>query len=135
MDSDEITGRLDYRRLDGGMINPELLKDDYATYLGTFKDAGVSLDVWVYAGQYVDSAGAAQYYFNENGMALVNRGLRCETHFSMISNFKSGNFVGREFPLYWIAENGATATGQLESGFVVATHEPNKIYYRQVGNG
>jgi len=135
VDSDEITGRLDYRRLDGGMISPTLLKDEFATYVGTFRDVGVSLDVWMYSGQYVDSAGSAQYYFNTNGMALINRSLRCETHYSMISNFKSGNFIGREFPLYWISENGAMATAQLESGFVVATHEPNKIYYRQVGNG
>jgi len=132
---DTIQSELDNRRMDMGMINPQLLADQSAQYLGNFKTIGVSLDVWVYAGQYEDSAGAAQYYFNTNGMALINRSLRCETHYSMISNFKSGSFVGREFPLNWISENGTTSNVQLESGYVVATHEPNKIYYRQVGNG
>ena len=134
-DSDEIKGLMDVRRLDNGQLNPVLVADQHAAYIGNLKLPGVSLDVWSYAGQYVDSTGTDQYYFNENGMALINTEMRVETHYSMISNFKSGNFVGEEFPLYWISENGKNATVQLESGPLVATHSPNNCYYRQVGNG
>jgi hypothetical protein len=132
---DELVAGLDVRRMDNGQINQDLLRDEYATYLGYYKAVGVNVDVWVYAGQYVDSTGTAQYYFNTNGMALINRNMRCQTHYSLISNFHSGNFVGKELPLYWIEQNGKKANVQLDSGFVVATHEPNKCYYRQVGNG
>lgn len=134
VDSDEIVEKLDNRRMEMGQIAPRLLESNDASYLGTLQDVGLNLEVWSYFGQYVDSSDAAQYLFDPNGMALINTDIRVTTHYSMISNFHSGNFVGREFPYFWISENGSVANIQLESGFIVATHEPNKIYYRSVGN-
>jgi hypothetical protein len=131
MDDTALADKLDNRRIEQGTINPRQLAGQSADYLGYYSDIGLNVDVYCYHGQYVNAAGVDTYYIGEHNMYLINTNLRVEKHYSMIFNLKS-NFVGPRFPLMWVEDNGTKAHVQLESGPLVAFHEPNKVYMRQV---
>lgn len=127
----EIRARLDNRRMEMGGIDPRVLADQKATFLGTFRDSGINVDCYTYDAQYVDTAAASQFYIPTNNVIFINEGLRCERHYGMISNLKSGNFIGRRFPLNWISDDGSKWILQLESSPLVCLHEPDATYNLQ----
>lgn len=131
VDDTTIADKLDNRRIEQGVINPRKLAGQDADYLGYYSDVGLNVDVYCYYGQYVDADGNSQYYLGVGDMLLINTSVRMERHYSMIHNLNS-NFIGKRFPLMWKEDNGSAAHIQLESGPLVAIHEPNKIYKRTV---
>ena len=128
MKNETMRADLDNRRVINGEVNPRLVKDKFASYLGYYNGANVQCDVWTYFNQYVNTSGSAAYFLDTNDVWFINGSVRAEKHYSMISNLKSGNFMGARFPNYWIKDDGSAAILQVESGPLVAVFEPNKTY-------
>ena len=126
-DSTKLKNLMDMRRLVAGEINVKVLKDQDVTYIGTFRDVGIDVDVFSYYGRYVDSAGVEQYYIDPDDAIFINEALRVDKHYSKISNLKS-SFVGRRFPSSWVADDGSAEYLQLESGPLVAPHQIDSTY-------
>lgn len=124
----EIQGLLDNRRMDVGEINIQYYADRKASYIGMHRDAGVNINVWCYHGTYRNSSGTEVPYVNANDALFFGRGLRATAHYSMISNFHSGNFVGRRYPRQYIPESGDRMVVTLESGPLMAVHEIDSTY-------
>lgn len=127
-DDDNILAEMDYRRVDVGAIDVRFNKEMMATYIGNYRAPGFDVDVWSYHAQYIPTGGSATYYIDTNDAVLVNASMPVIKHYSMISNLRSGNFVGERYPMYWEKQNGSSAVLQVESGPLVATHWPNSTY-------
>lgn len=118
---------LEIRRYQGSEIDIQVMEAQKVTYIGHVSAVGISLDVYEYHGAYdVDRTDTP---FIDEYMALfINTSARVERHYSLIENFNSGNFVGARFPQTLIKRDGSAMAIQIESGPLVAMHEPNKCY-------
>ena len=123
----KLKNMMDMRRLESGQINLEVLREQDVTYIGTFRDVGIDVEVFSYYARYVDENGAEQYYIDPDDAIFINESLRVDQHYSKISNLKS-SFVGRRFPSSWIADDGSAEYMQLESGPLVAPHQIDSTY-------
>jgi len=122
----KLNKALDVRRFEGTNINLRLLQDQKVTYLGHVTDVGISIDVYEYHGAYqVD--GVDTPFIDPDMAVFINTAARVERHYAMIENF-NGNFIGQRFPQNWIVDDGSAMVLQLESGPLVANHEPNATY-------
>jgi hypothetical protein len=125
---DAVATMLDVRRINAGEINFEYNAQRQVTYLGIHRDVGINVNVWVYSGTYVNSSGVETPYIAASDAILFKRGLEAKAHYSMISNFHSGNFVGRRFPRMYIPDSGDRMVVTLESGPLMAVHEIDATY-------
>lgn len=121
-------GLLDLKAVEAGRINIQYLAGQRATFIGTHRDAGITVDVYSYHGQYVNSSGVATPYINTNDAIFIRQGLMAAPHYSMISNFESGSFVGRRYPRQRIANDGKTMILTLESGPLMTVNEIDATY-------
>jgi hypothetical protein len=126
-DSD-VLARLDNRRVQMGEINPRLYREIGATFIGTYKDIDVDVDCWGYTAQYKNAAGTDTPYIHEHDVIYVNTAIRVEKHYARIYNFLAGDASVARFPMQYISKDGSTMTTQMESGPLVAVHDPNATY-------
>lgn len=121
-------GLLDLRRVTMGEIAVEFDASMKVTYIGRHVDIGISVDVYVYSGTYVNSSGVDTPYIATDDAIFLRRGLIATPHYSSISNFHSGIFVGRRFPRQYITQEGKKMILTLESGPLMAVHEIDATY-------
>jgi hypothetical protein len=124
----DILNYLDNRRVMVGEINPKYVASQDAAYIGTLNLPQLNADVWCYHGRYKNSAGAVTRYIDTNDAIFLDRTLRAEKHYSMIYNFKSGNFIGSRFPFMYNTEDGKRKILALESGPLNAVHQIDSTY-------
>lgn len=133
----DITGKLDNRRIEQGQIDPEQLELQNATYYGTWKDAGVFLDLYTYQGFYETTDGSTVTkvnYMPAGTVFLGSRNADVRKHYCKISNTKARdlNFFADEFPLMIEPDDGSSISVQLESSRMIGLHQPNAFVRAKV---
>jgi len=129
----DVLAYMDIKRVEMGEIKPSQLANQNATFLGTFRYIGLSIDIYSYQGTYVDEDGDTQYYIDTDTYTMAAAStVRVEQHFTVIENFKHGTMIGRDFPMFNMSEDGKKATLSQESGPLTAVHQPDGIVTRTV---
>lgn len=123
----DVLKYMDLRRVDLGEIVPRVIAGQRATYLGTLRDIGLDIDIYVYQGSYVNESDVATNFMTDNTVVLGSQAVRVEKHYGIIENFKHGTMVGERFALDWTEDNGSARHISLESGPLVALHQPDGI--------
>jgi hypothetical protein len=121
---DAVLKKLDYRRVEQGDINIRLLRQQRATYIGTFRSEGVDIDIYSYSGFYYNGTTNVRF-MDEKKIVMGSSDAYTGFHYGRIDNFKVGNFAVEEFPLVLEADNGKTKELTLESSPLFGMHEPD----------
>lgn len=124
--NEEVLELMDNRRVEMGSINPQQLSDQKATFLGTLSAVGLNINVYAYTATYHDGTSRVPYVGTNNAI-LTSRNVRVTKHYGMIENLHHGSFRGEQFPDLIIDPNGRHGSATLESGPLVAVHQPDGV--------
>jgi hypothetical protein len=127
LDDTDFLALLDNRDVDAGRIDPTVLADQRATFLGTLRTRGVNIRLYSYEGVYETSLNTYVDYMTSNQLCLIGRGIEIVPHYGKIENLKTGNFIGRRFPNMWEDLNGKAAYIAMESAPLNALRNPNAV--------
>lgn len=131
MDDEEIQALMDKRNISVGEINPLYNPEQRVTYIGTFRDAGVNLQLYSYNGEYkyIDGSGVLQSgrFMNANTVIMTSPYIDYRFHFGKIENFKAADFRGRRFPLYYEDNKGKVKGVTMESSPLAGFHQPDGV--------
>tara|TARA_Y100000310_G_scaffold344838_1_gene459896 strand:- start:15042 stop:16001 length:960 start_codon:yes stop_codon:yes gene_type:complete len=123
---------LDLKNYNTGHIDFKQTDENRATYIGHYKSVGISQEMWTYQAQYTDANGDAQFYLDPYGVIMGSTAARVEAHYGMIENLNHGTFMGKEFPDFITDPKGRFADLTLESGPLIAVHQPDAFVYLKV---
>jgi len=116
---------LDNRKMEMGSINPVQLAEQNATFLGTFRYAGINLDLYSYQGQYTNAGGSVVNFIDTNNVIVGSQAADLRMHYGPIFNLKHGTFVGEKFPHIYVEESGRQGHVALESSPMFGFHQPD----------
>jgi hypothetical protein len=117
---------LDNKRVEMGGINPMVLANQRATFLGDFRRIGLNVMIYSYEAKYRHpTTGVVTPYIGANNIVMGSTAARVEEHYGMIKNLKHGSFVGKEFPDMYIDPNGRAGHMTLESAPLIGFHQPD----------
>ncbi len=135
IDDDEVQALMDNRRVERGEINPRLIREQRATYLGNLRGIGFDLDLYSYQGMYQDiSTGTAvtKRYITDKWVILGSTAADVRFHYAKIENFKTGDFMGKRFPNNWESPDGKNRFLTMESSPLVGLHQTNAFIAAKV---
>ncbi len=119
----EVVAALDTRRVDLGMIDPQLLPEG-VTYYGYIKDVG--LDIYGYDEWYVDDAGAEQPMMPVDKVVIGSSKSRNAKLYGMIQDLDAGaGFAVPRFPKSWTKKDPSVRFVMLQSAPLVALLQPD----------
>lgn len=134
----ETDGKYDNRRIKTGEIDPKVIDAD-VTYLGTYSDAGIDVDMWAYEADYTDDAGVDQPFIPANGIVFASGSTRNGMLYGLIQDLEANgegestvNFVGERFPDSWVQKNPTRRFIQITSAPLAALTEPDTTGYMEV---
>lgn len=132
LSNDEVQKLLDNRRISAGGIDFEQLDNNYATWVGNFRHVGIDLQVYTYQATYEDENGDMQYYIDPKNIVMLSSAARIEAHYGMIENLNHPTMEAKEFPSLVVDDKGKYADLSLESGPLMALHQPDAVVVRTV---
>ncbi|SED12022.1 Phage major capsid protein E [Pseudomonas saponiphila] len=130
--NDTVLKQLNNRRVDMGIIRPELLPDG-VTYLGYLNDPGV--DLYVYNEWYLDDASNEVPLIPAGGLILGSTGTRNAMLYGAIQDLnaiESGLVEAARFPKSWVTEEPSQRWLKLQSAPLAGLLEPNAFIYAKV---
>lgn len=98
LDNEVVQKKLDLRRIDLGMIDPQQLPNG-VTYLGYLKDPGI--DLWTYDEWYLDDAGDEQPMVPADSVLLGSPGVRTSMLYGCVVDVEKGSFALPRVPVSW----------------------------------
>lgn len=112
--------QLDNRRAELGFINPEVLEEYNATYIGDIWGVGYNLKVYVYQGFYTVN-GSVTNFMSDHTVILGNRKSPVTMEYGKIENLKAKvqSYKARRFPNRWMEPDGSAEYLTLESSPLV----------------
>jgi len=135
IDDDEVQALMDNRRIERGEINPRLIREQRATYLGNLRGVGFDLDLYSYQGKYDEMAtgtAVSTPYMTPKWVILGSTAADVRFHYAKIENFKTGDFIGRRFPNNWESRDGKNRYLTMESSPLVGLHQTNAFIVAKV---
>lgn len=120
-----IKEKLNNRRIITGQINPQNLPNG-VTYLGTFSDAGVDLDMYAYQEWYVDPATSTEKpMVPVDKLWLGSTRARNKKLYGAIQDLKAGGLAAMaRFPKSWEQEDPSVRWLMLQSAPLMGLLEP-----------
>lgn len=101
---EKVTAKLDNKNIEQGKIDPKLLPEG-VTFVGTYRDIGVNIDLYTYQSWYTDDDGNTQPYVPADKFWLGSTAAKNKKLYGMIQDLKAGNFAVRRFPKSWEKED------------------------------
>ncbi|MDT9644034.1 major capsid protein [Pseudomonas sp. JV245A] len=131
--NDTVLKQLNSRRLDMGLIKPELLPDG-VTYLGYLNDPGV--DLYAYNEWYLDDdSGKEAPLIPAGGVILGSTSTRNAMLYGAIQDLEaieSGLVEAARFPKSWVTQEPSMRWLKLQSAALAGLLEPNAFIYAKV---
>lgn len=130
--NDAVLKQLNSRRVDMGLIKPELLPDG-VTYLGYLNDPGI--DLYVYDEWYLDDEGDEQQMVPAGGLILGATSTRNAMLYGAIQDIdaiESGLVEAVRFPKSWVTPDPSARWLKLQSAALAGMLEPNAFLYAKV---
>jgi len=133
----DVRALLDNRRVEVGEINPRLIREQRATFLGTLRYIGLDIDLYSYQGYYETTDGSTvtqTRYMNAGTVVMGSSNAYVRKHFAKISNLKAQplGFFADQFPLVIEPLDGSSRIIQLESAPMIGLHQPNAFVRAKV---
>ena len=124
-----VSGKLDTRRIDLGMIDPREMAPG-VLYYGRIKD--VNVDLWVYDEWYIDPAtGVETPMIDTKKIIMGDRNARTARHYGAIQDLKANAAVPR-FPKSWEEEDPSQRFIMVQSAPLLALHQVDAFAVVQV---
>lgn len=130
--NETVLKQLNSRRVDMGLIKPELLPDG-VTYLGYLNDPGI--DLYVYDEWYLDDEGDEQQMVPAGGLILGATSTRNAMLYGAIQDIdaiESGLVEAVRFPKSWVTPDPSARWLKLQSAALAGMLEPNAFLYAKV---
>ncbi|HEJ5828901.1 TPA: major capsid protein [Pseudomonas aeruginosa] len=130
--NDMVMKMLNTRRVDLGLIKPELLPDG-VTYLGYLNDPGV--DLYGYDEWYLDEAGTEQPLIPAGGLVLGSTNTRNAMLYAAIQDLEaieSGLVEARRFPKSWVTQEPSVRWLKLQAAPLAGFLEPDAFVFAKV---
>lgn len=130
--NEAVLKQLNTRRVDMGLIKPELLPDG-VTYLGYLNDPGI--DLYVYDEWYLDDEGDEQQMVPAGGLILGATSTRNAMLYGAIQDIdaiESGLVEAVRFPKSWVTPDPSARWLKLQSAALAGMLEPNAFLYAKV---
>lgn len=121
-----IKDKLDNRRILMGQINPQNLPNG-VTYLGSFTDAGVDLDLYAYSEWFVDPAdGLEKPIVPADKLWLGSTNARCEKLYGAIQDIDAGGLAAlQRYPKSWVVKDPSVRWVLLQSAPLMGLLQPD----------
>jgi len=132
IDDDDVKEKVDLKNYNTGHIDFKQLNENKATYLGHINEIGLSVELYSYQATYTDDQGATQFFFDRTKIVMGSTTARVTAHYGMIENLNHGSHIGKEFPDFVVDPKGKYADLSLESGPLMAVHQPDAFVVRKV---
>lgn len=130
--NDAVLKQLNTRRVDMGLIKPELLPDG-VTYLGYLNDPGI--DLYVYDEWYLDDEDDEQPMVPAGGLILGSTSTRNAMLYGAIKDIEaieSGLVEAVRFPKSWVTQDPSARWLKLQSAALAGMLEPNAFLFAKV---
>ncbi|KJK06540.1 major capsid protein [Pseudomonas tussilaginis] len=130
--NEAVLKQLNTRRVDMGLIKPELLPDG-VTYLGYLNDPGI--DLYTYDEWYLDDEGDEQQMVPEGGLILGSTSTRNAMLYGAIQDIdaiESGLVEAVRFPKSWVTPDPSARWLKMQSAALAGLLEPNAFLYAKV---
>lgn len=130
--NDAVLKQLNNRRVDLGMIKPELLPDG-VTYLGYLNDPGI--DLYAYDEWCLDDEGDEQPLVPAGGLILGATGTANAMLYAAIQDMaaiESGLVEAARFPKSWVTEEPSQRWLKVQSAPLPGLLEPNAFLFAKV---
>ncbi len=119
----KLADALDTRRIDLGMIDPQILPEG-VTYYGYIKEVG--LDLYGYDEWYLDDSGNEQPMLPADKIIIGSSNSRNAKLYGMIQDLGAGaGFAVPRFPKSWVKEDPSVRFVMLQSAPLVALLQPD----------
>jgi hypothetical protein len=135
LNNTRIKDILDNRQMNIGNVDIKLINKQNAAYIATLTWPGFSLDIYTYSATYTDfSSGSAseKSYIPSNHVILTSENISSQFVYGKIENFKTGDFIGKQFPMVIDAADGKTKTVSIESAPFYALKQPKGVISAKV---
>ncbi|MCF6179865.1 MAG: major capsid protein [Geopsychrobacter sp.] len=96
----KVTAKLDNKNIEQGKIDPKLLPEG-VTFLGTYRDIGVNIDIYTYQSWFTDDDGITKSYMPVDKVWLGSDKAKNKKLYAAIQDLDAGNFAVRRFPKSW----------------------------------
>jgi hypothetical protein len=131
--NDTVLKQLNSRRVDMGLIKPELLPDG-VTYLGYLNDPGI--DLYTYNEWYLENDGDEEApLIPAGGVILGSTSTRNAMLYGAIQDLEaieSGLVEAARFPKSWVTQEPSVRWLKLQSAALAGLLEPNAFIYAKV---
>lgn len=128
--TDEVLEYFDKRKIDVGQINTEQTIIEAGAER---RGAGIEgCDLYVYDGQYTNSAGSATNLIADGKVILATPQSDNRLHFGAIEDLEAGSVVGQFFSKDWIEKDPSGLWLLVESHPLPVFHKPNSNVYATV---
>ncbi|MDN3561714.1 major capsid protein [Vreelandella neptunia] len=132
IDSEDTQKKMDTRRIDLGMIQPDQLPDG-VTYLGYLRDPG--MDLFVYEEWYIDAAGDEQPMIPAGGVIVGPTSSRCTMLYGAIQDMEAiegGMFDVSRYPKSWVTKDPSVRWLMMQAAPLPGFHEPDAFVFATV---
>lgn len=127
---DEVLEYFDKRKINVGEINTE---QSILEAGAERRGSGIEgCDLYVYDGQYTNSAGSATNLIADGKVVLASPAADNREHFGAIEDLEAGSVVGQFFSKDWIEKDPSGLWLLVESHPLPVFHEPNANVYATV---
>lgn len=130
--NDSVLKQLNNRRVDLGLIKPELLPDG-VTYLGYLNDPGI--DLYAYDEWYLDDEDGEKPLVPAGGLILGSTGTRNAMLYAAIQDMEaieSGLVEASRFPKSWVTKEPSQRWVKVQAAPVAGLLEPNAFIFAKV---
>jgi hypothetical protein len=127
-----VKDRLNTRRIDRGMINPQA-RPDGVTYLGYLNDPG--MDVYAYEEWYVDDSGTEQPMIPAGGLIVGPTTSRCGMLYGAIQDMDAIEGAMFDVPRYaksWVEKDPSVRWLMMQAAPIPGFHEPDAFVFATV---
>lgn len=132
VDDADVKEKLDLKNYNTGHIDFKQLNENKATYIGHLSEIGLSIELYSYQATYTDKDGNTKYFLDADTVILGSTNARVNAHYGMIENLNHGTHIGKEFPDFVVDPKGKYADLSLESGPLMAIHQPDAFVVLKV---
>ncbi|WP_321367942.1 major capsid protein [uncultured Desulfuromusa sp.] len=127
----KVTAKLDNKNIEQGKIDPTLLPEG-VTFVGTYRDIGVNVDLYTYQSWYTDDDGNTQPYVPADKFWLGSSAAKNKKLYGMIQDLKAGNFAVKRFPKSWEKEDPSVRYILVQSAPLPALLQPDAFVSAKV---
>ena len=131
IDHPKVVDRLDIRNIEQGKIDPKLLPEG-VTFVGTFRDIGVNIDLYTYDQSYTDDDGNTQPFVPVDKFWLGSPAAKNKRLYGMIQDLDAGNFAVKRFPKSWTEKNPSVRYILVQSAPLPALLQPDAFVSAKV---